>query len=275
MHHTLTSSDGVELAYYVDNFTDPWKTPETVFLLHSMMGSAQRFYSWMPALTSKYQVVRMDMRGHGNSEIPSEDKELTMERLVQDALEVLDELKIEKPHILANSAGGYVAQHLAMNHPDRVKSLVLVGSTPGLAKSPTITWIPRIRNEGFEQFLRVTIADRFHPDYSDPEMVEWFLQDVVKGNDPEFICRWLEFASPLEWGDELDKVKCPTLIVRPGSETVGAASVYDIMLEKIPDVEMVTYAGMPHNIADFRAESCVNDAMSFLARRFPQARSTA
>ncbi|MGB6103889.1 MAG: alpha/beta hydrolase [Pusillimonas sp.] len=271
MYQTLTSSDGIKLAYYVDNFTDPWKTPETILLLHSMMGSAQRFYSWMPALTAKYRVVRMDMRGHGNSEIPAAEKELSMDRLVKDALEVLNELGIEATHIVANSAGGYVAQHLAMNHPDRVKSLVLYGSTPGLAQSSTNTWIPRIRNEGFEQFLRVTISDRFHPDYSDPDMVEWFLQDVVKNNDPEFICRWLEFASPLEWGQELTRVQCPTLIVRPGSETVGTASVYDVMLEKIPDVEMITYTDMPHNIADFRAESCVNDALSFLSRRFPKA----
>jgi pimeloyl-ACP methyl ester carboxylesterase len=94
----------------------------------------------------------------------------------------------------------------------------------------------------------------------------------VKNNDPEFICRWLEFASPLEWDEQLSRIACPTLIVRPGSETVGAASVYDVMAEKIPDVEMITYSGMPHNIADFRAESCVNDAIAFLERRFPKAR---
>ena len=271
MHQTLVSSDGIKLAYYVDDFTAPWKTPETVFLLHSMMGGARRFYSWMPALTQNYRVVRMDMRGHGESELPSDEKELSMDRLVKDALEILDELGLKKTHIIANSAGGYVAQHLAMFHPDRVKSLALYGSTPGLSKSNTNTWIPRIRSEGFEQFLRVTIADRFHPDFSDPEMVEWFLQDVVKNNDSEFICRWLEFASPLNWAEDLVRIQCPTLVVRPGSETVGAASVYDVMLEKIPDVEMITYAGMPHNIADFFAESCVNDALAFLARRFPEA----
>lgn len=270
MSHSLVSSDGLRLAYYIDGFPDPWEEPETIVIIHSMMANANRFYSWMPALTKRYRVVRLDMRGHGGSEVPALDQELSLSRLVKDTLEVMDHLSLDQAHVLANSSGGYVAQHLAMAHPERIKSLMLYASTPGLAKSATNTWIPRIRNEGLEQFLRATITDRFTAGYADPNLVEWFLQDIVKNNDPEFICRWLEYMSPLYWGEKLDGIKCPTLVVRPGSETVGSADVYHIMQEKIPDVEMITYSGMAHSICDFLPDLCAADALSFLARRFPK-----
>jgi alpha-beta hydrolase superfamily lysophospholipase len=47
---TFRSTDGLTLAYRTDDFTDPWREPQTVVLLHSMMGSSERFYRWVPTL---------------------------------------------------------------------------------------------------------------------------------------------------------------------------------------------------------------------------------
>jgi len=113
---TFKASDGVELAYYVDDFTEPWKGAPILLLLHAAMGSARRYYAWVPPLSRHYRVVRMDLRGHGNSPVPPADRELALDRLVGDVAELMDHLDCASAHIVGNSAGGYLGQQLAMNH---------------------------------------------------------------------------------------------------------------------------------------------------------------
>src|SRR2546425_9601675 len=79
------ASDGLQLAYTIDDFTDPWTSPPTLLLLHAAMGHAKRYYAWVPRLSRHYRVVRMDLRGHGHSHVPPAEPALTMARLVKDA----------------------------------------------------------------------------------------------------------------------------------------------------------------------------------------------
>lgn len=132
---SFTASDGMRLAYYIDDFTDPWKEAPTLLLLHAAMGSAKRYYAWVPPLCRHYRVVRMDLRGHGCSEIPPAEISLTLDRLVTDVTELMDHLGVGRADVVGNSAGGYLGQQLAMNYRDRVRSLMLFGSTPGLKNS--------------------------------------------------------------------------------------------------------------------------------------------
>jgi pimeloyl-ACP methyl ester carboxylesterase len=109
------ASDGAQLAYYIDDFTDPWNKAPILLLLHAAMGSARRYFAWVPPLSRHYRVVRMDLRGHGNSPVPSADRELTLDRLVADVAELIDHIDCPSAHIVGNSAGGYLGQQLAMN----------------------------------------------------------------------------------------------------------------------------------------------------------------
>lgn len=268
MQSSFETGDGIRIAYHVDGFTPPWQQRDSIILLHSMMGESDRFFAWMPALSARFQVLRMDLRGHGGSQVPGADTPLTLERLVSDVVELLDHLGIDNVHVVGNSAGGYVAQKLAISAPQRVRSLMLFGSTPGLKSSGTTTWIPKIRAQGLREFLAATISDRFPLERCDAGLVEWFL-DRAGACDPEFICRWLALTNSLDWSDELDRIRCPTLIVRPGSETVGSVSNYDVMRQRIPDNELLTYEGFPHNICDIVPHRCVADVLAFIERRFP------
>ena len=103
---TFKASDGTQLAYYVDDFTDPWKKAPILLLLHAAMGSARRYFAWVPLLSRHCRVVRMDLRGHGNSPVPPPRDELTLERLVADVAELMDHIDCPSAHIVGNSAGG-------------------------------------------------------------------------------------------------------------------------------------------------------------------------
>lgn len=266
MMDAFTASDGNRLAYAIDDYQDPWKPSRTLVMLHAAMGSMKRWYAMVPPLSRHFRVVRLDLRGHGQSQVPA--GELTLDRLVQDVRELLDHLGIREPvHFVGNSAGGYIAQTLALRSPERVKSLILFGSTPGLKNSQAHTWLPRVARDGLRTFLAETIADRF-PKGHDPGNVEWFLDEAGK-NDDAYIVRFVTLMSSLWFMDALPGIQCPTLLVVPGAETVGHAEDYETMQSLIPDCERITYDGLPHNICDIVPDRCAADIIAWHARRFP------
>lgn len=269
MPQFMQARDGNRIAYTIDDFADPWKSAATLLLLHAAMGSSKRWYAAVPPLCRHYRVVRMDLRGHGESQVPPAEPPLSMDRLVQDVRELLDHIDCKGAvHIVGNSAGGYLAQNLAMAFPERVRSLMLFGSTPGLKNSQAHTWLPRVAREGLRNFLAATIEDRF-PHGHDREHIDWLLDEAAK-NDTAYIGRFVGLMTTLWWADELPRIKCSTLLVMPGAETVGGTENYQVMRGKIPDCELITYDGLPHNICDIVPDRCAADILKFLARRFPQ-----
>ena len=68
----VTLPDGAKLHYRVDDFTDPWTTPETVVLLHGYVRNSNFWYAWVPVLARYFRIVRPDLRGCGLSPPPAE-----------------------------------------------------------------------------------------------------------------------------------------------------------------------------------------------------------
>ena len=153
-----------------------------------------------------------------------------------------------------------------MQSQERVISLCLFGSTPGLKNTQARTWLPRVAKEGLRGFLAATISDRFPPGH-DPAHIEWFLDEAAK-NDTDFIGRFIGLMTTLDWTAELGRIRCPTLLVAGGAETVGHASAYEVMRDLIPDAKLIFYDGLPHNICDIVPERCAEDVLAFLQDRF-------
>ncbi len=259
----VTASDGLSLAYRID---DPNQSPATVLLLHAAMGSMVRYDAWVPTLAPHYRVVRLDLRGHGQSALPPADQPLLLERLVADVAALMDHLGGAAMHVVGNSAGGYLAQQLAMTQPHRVRSLALFASTPGLKNSNAARWIPEIQKKGLRAFLAETIHDRFPKD-ADPARIAWFLNEAAK-NDDAFICKVVALMSAQDWQDEVHKITCPTLVVIPGAEPIGATTHYEPFRRQIKDVALTVYDGAPHNIGEAFPERCAATLLDFLSRKF-------
>lgn len=262
--NTFTTADGLKLAYYVDDFTDPWRKPDTVLLLHAAMGNSQRWFQWVPKLVRQYRVVRLDLRGHGNSEIPKPTDDFSLSLLVSDVLALLDLVGTGTAHVVGNSAGGYVSQQLAIHHPERVRTLALFGSTPGLKQSHAPTWIPRIKDIGLKQFLADTIDERFDSS-ADPNLVKWFIEQAGS-NDPAFIARFVLHMSTHDFMDEVSAITAPTLIAAAGKERIGHAAAYQEMQKRIAGSELLYYDTAAHNICDGYASRCADDLLNFLGK---------
>ncbi|MBM3573627.1 MAG: alpha/beta fold hydrolase, partial [Alphaproteobacteria bacterium] len=211
LRQTFAASDGLMLSYRIDDFTDPWRPAKPLILLHAAMGRGGRFYGWVPHLARQYRVIRLDLRGHGASQIPPPDRALTMDRLVGDVCDLMDHLGLARSHVVGNSAGGYVAQNLAMGFPERAESIMLFGSTPGLRNSQAASWLPRVAKGGIRGFLTATITDRFIPGVTDPGLVNWFIDECAR-NDAAYVSRFIGLMSGLDWSDRVHLIRCPTLV---------------------------------------------------------------
>jgi pimeloyl-ACP methyl ester carboxylesterase len=263
----FTTSDGLRLRYAVDDFTPAWKPPETVVLLHAAMGSMNRFRGWMPALVPHYRVVRWDMRGHGASDQPPEGSDLSIERLAQDLVELLNHLQLDRAHVVGSSTGGIIGLHAAIHRPDRLHSLASYAAIPGLSPSTShndyTAWTQGLEREGVRGFLRRTVRQRFDPDRTDPGLIDWFIEESAR-NDPRFLARFVSMMTGTNFGDRLQEIRCPCLFVVPSGDPVHSIENYNT-LRAVPDHRFIVYENMAHNITDAVPERCVGDLLPFLA----------
>jgi pimeloyl-ACP methyl ester carboxylesterase len=103
-------------------------------LLHGLGSCGEDWLLQVPALAARYRVITIDLPGHGES--GAAPKGATIEGLARPVVALLDRLGEARAHIVGLSLGGMVALQLAVDHPSRVRSLVLVNTFARLRQPP-------------------------------------------------------------------------------------------------------------------------------------------
>jgi 2-succinyl-6-hydroxy-2,4-cyclohexadiene-1-carboxylate synthase len=109
-----------------------------VVLLHGFTGSCESMAGVAQLLgegDGGWRRVRIDLVGHGRSQIPKRLDAYSMPRCVEQVRAVLDALELERPHLLGYSMGARAALSLCASYPDRVSSALLVGARAGIRDS--------------------------------------------------------------------------------------------------------------------------------------------
>lgn len=104
----------------------------TLVLMHGIGGDAESFRPQLDSLADNFHVVAWNMPGYGGSELP---ESMTFEVLGDSVNALLDQLDVDDAHILGHSIGGMVAQQFVAEYPQRVKTLILSGTSPAFGKS--------------------------------------------------------------------------------------------------------------------------------------------
>lgn len=105
---------------------------EPLVLFHGFTGNVDTWNSLVPLLKGSYQFIMIDIIGHGQTDSPQDYQRYSIGHSVEDMIAIFDELKLDKVHVLGYSMGGRLALSIAVNHPNRVKKLILESSSPGL-----------------------------------------------------------------------------------------------------------------------------------------------
>jgi pimeloyl-ACP methyl ester carboxylesterase len=129
--------NGVEIAY-----DERGHGERPLLLVHGFTGFRQDFASQLDVLAAHGRVLAPDLRGHGESGWSDAPAHYSLSVLARDLLGFLDALRIERCDLLGHSMGGMLALRAALGAPERVASLILMGSAPG-----PLEWVDRAQLE--------------------------------------------------------------------------------------------------------------------------------
>ena len=121
----IITDDGVRLHYVIDDYRESWlgEPSATVLLHHGFLKTLEHWTPFVASVARRYRVVRFDVRGAGKSSAPPEGSVWTTERLVKDALNLIDALGIKQVHWAGFESGAVVGLLFAASHPERAQSL--------------------------------------------------------------------------------------------------------------------------------------------------------
>ncbi|MEZ4522425.1 MAG: alpha/beta hydrolase [Thermomicrobiales bacterium] len=236
------------LHYELDDYTEPWSAePAPVVLFHhGLAGNGELFRAWVPFLADRFRVLRIDARGQGRTPKPG-GYEWSADYFVQDVVDLLDHLEIERVHWAGSSGGGIIGQHAAITAPGRIASLTLIATTPRF-RSPTENlddWLaPLMRGDAREFFLQ-DVERRFGT--GNPERTDWIVNEILRTPTKtiEDLHRWVVGVDLVP---DLPKIQCPALIITGEHDTLTDLSDASLMEQHIPDARQHVIEGYPHNV---------------------------
>ena len=122
-----SARDGTRLYYEEAGHGTP------IIFIHEFAGD---YRSWEPQLRffSRYfRCIAYNARGFPPSDVPEDGSRYSQEHARDDAIAVLDHLKLERAHVVGLSMGGFAALHVGLAYPQRARSLVVAGCGYGAA----------------------------------------------------------------------------------------------------------------------------------------------
>lgn len=155
--------NGISYFYELSGEKRSLSLPKCI-LLHGFTGSSHNWQSLIPSLTPHFQVLTLDILGHGRSDSPSDPTRYQMAQAAADIitlLDLLDQQTDQPTHLLGYSMGGRLALYLAAHYPERFRSLILESASPGLKteaereerRQRDNALADRIERDGIESFV--------------------------------------------------------------------------------------------------------------------------
>jgi pimeloyl-ACP methyl ester carboxylesterase len=235
---SITSSDGIRIVYNIAG------EGSAIILLHGGGGDQTR-QSWhqigyVGRLKSEFRVISIDIRGHGESDKPTDPAYYTINKMCQDIISVADACDVEQFALWGFSYGGNIGRYLA-SQSDRVTKLIVMGIPFGLAASGD-----------FRQFIKefrahwAPIVQAQLNDLLDPTSLSEDDQDVWQHMNVPVTLAWL--TAMLDWGkNEPSDLRCPTLWLAgsKNNNTIASIQEYKAVLQETP-VQVHVVAGLDH-----------------------------
>ena len=232
------STNGIKIHY------EDYGSGEPLLLIMGFTVSAVGWHWNIPAFAQHFRVIAFDNRGVGQSDKPAGPYAASM--LAKDTIGLLDALGIDKAVVMGHSMGGFIAQAMALEYPERVSKLILASTNFGGPRHVPVTpeamaVLSDVKSDPLTR-LRNGIVISTAPGFADRE--------------PELIQEWLDWrvANPLDMAgyqaqmgiglalmaeaaafeNKLPNVSAPTLILFGAHDKVVPPANADLLTKQIP-----------------------------------------
>lgn len=261
------TTPAADIYYQVDDFTDPWREPASVLMLHGNCESHLAWYGWIPRLASDYRVVRPDLRGHGASTPMPRDFPWTLDIVIDDVVGLMHALGIERFHLVGAKLGATIARALAARHAEHVLSLTVLGAPPPFrvgAAERIPAWTREFETKGLADWARRGQSARLGSAFP-PEGAAWWT-DYMARTAVSTQLGWIATIACADIRADITRIACPTLVVT--TEGSGLSSVQETRAwqRQIPGAELLVLPGDSYHVAVSDAEHCARVTHAFISR---------
>ncbi len=222
-------ANGISVNY---TFDGPANAP-VVTLSNSLATNLGMWEPTLPALTSRFRVLRYDTRGHGQTEAPR--GAYTLEQLAEDALALLRALDVQRTHWVGLSLGGMIGQTLALKAPDALMSLSLCDTSSRLPADAKPMWDERIRTaetKGMEPLVESTLVRWFTAPFRErhKDVVDR-VATMIRTTPVAGYAGCCQAIAALNLTDRLSAIKLPTVVIvgedDPGTPVAASRVIAD------------------------------------------------
>lgn len=267
--------DDLEIEYDLADYTEPWREgySETVLLHHGYCRNMAFWQTWVPHLADQYRVLRISGRGCGGTTVPPAQSPYNLDRLVADAIGVLDRLAIDRVIWVGESSGGILGLATALAHPDRISALALC-DTPfkidhRVADAYNLgepDYASTIRKHGFKAWCLETLGYRIDLAQASPALQDWYVEQM--GSAPQHIAIAHHLmAVDVDIWSRVGEVTVPTLIMVGAGSKLATADRMEAMRRTLPSAKLVTFDGYGHGINLLAPKRCATELRRFLDER--------
>ena len=223
-----------------------------LLLLHGGFCPVETFDGLTPLLAEDFRVYLPERRGHGRT--PDVEGPITFENMAEDTVAFMEALGIASAHLVGWSDGATVALHAALERPDLVRKLVLIGTA--------------VNHAGYPQEAKELLSDATPETLLPPILRD--LYGKVSPDGPEhfdvvferLVATWRTEPS-FELSD-LERLSMPTLVLVAERDLVTVEHAAD-MQRAIPDAQLVVVPGVDHGFPMQAPELVSGPVLAFLA----------
>lgn len=239
----MRAADGTEY-----DVAGPENAP-AILLIHGLGIRRQMWAPYVERWSREYRVISYDLYGHGESGPPPATPSLTV--YADQARGLMDELGVDRAHVIGFSLGGMINRRFAMDHPDRVASLVILASPHerGDAEQAKVEQRAQDSAAGPGATLDEAIKRWFTPGFieAQPDYIA-MTRAVLLRNDPAnyAACRWVLANGVVELIRPEPPITHPALAITAEFDSGSNPKMCHDIAAEIPGARSIIIPGLQH-----------------------------
>jgi pimeloyl-ACP methyl ester carboxylesterase len=258
----LSKVGDVRLFYELDGKGDD------LLLIHGVTGYLDGWKYVRQPLARHVHLILPDLRGHGRSDKPS--IHYSVEMFVHDLLGLLDLLHIDQCIVAGHSLGGFIAQQMAVDAPERVRALILICTAPKVDVEAALAQV-RLIQALYGLSPEEAVRKKMEIEYVNPQkiratpgMMEFLLADETQRQINQNSHGWAQGAAArFDVEERLGEVRAPTLIIQGAQDTTFPPRWGKYYREHIRNAVLRVIDGTSHSIQVEQPEALADAIIKF------------
>ena len=222
----------------------------TVILIHGLGGTLNIWDPIASVLEHRFSVLRYDLRGHGQSDVPTGD--WFLDDFVRDLEEIFIDETLPHAHLVGFSLGGLIVQQFALSYPERVGQLAILSAVAGRTSTERERVQERLQNlktGDLETNIELALERWFSPEFrqNHPERVQKRIAELRATSPAGYFQAYRVFVLS-DLAEHLSKIQCETLVMTGEHDPGSNVRMARLMHEAISNSKLDILTNLRHSI---------------------------